>query len=178
MRSEALLNSTTLVDLALIGLLTDRARRGAVLIQAVRALGGDRFKPTADFVEDRLIALIGQGFVTVGERGDELCLSPDGPAHLIRLLRLELDPGASVLQAFCVSLKLCFLDLVGPEARGDIAGALCRSRACCPMSRDCCPPDDCPRLRRYLAIEERRLAHERRWLDDMLIEEGIVDAIP
>jgi hypothetical protein len=178
MSSEAALTSTTLVDLALLGLLTDRARRGAVIIQAVRALGGDHFRPTAAFVEDRLVALIGQGFVTAGERDDDLYLSADGPAHLIRLLRLELDPGASVLQAFCMSLKLCLLDLVGPEARGEIAGALCRSRDCCPMSRDCRPPHDCPRMRRYLAIEERRLAHERRWLDDMLIEEGIVDAIP
>jgi hypothetical protein len=164
-----------LVDLALLGLTSDRPRPLATLIASVKRAGGAGFTPTADFIETRARGLLDKGFVGCCPPDDELAATASGRVEIVRLLRLELDPGAVRLRWFCTSLKLCFLELVDAETRREIAGALCDARSCCPEGGSEAATPACPLMIRYLAIEQKRREHEQRWLEDILLEEGILD---
>ncbi|MEM7043836.1 MAG: hypothetical protein AAF543_13585, partial [Pseudomonadota bacterium] len=112
MSDSEVLNSKTLVDLALLGFLSAGAETSTVLIARIKHAGGDHFTPTADFIRDRLVGLINEGHVEITGRGDELVATPDGQDQIIRLLRQELDPTAAMLRTVCTTLKLCLLELV------------------------------------------------------------------
>lgn len=120
------LNSKTLVDLALLGFLSGGPQTASVLVDRIKRVVGDQLSPTADFIRDRLLGLVSGGHVEISGAGDELTVTSDGRKHIVRLLRLELDPTAVALRTVCSTLKLCLLDLVDGEIRGDIIEALCR----------------------------------------------------
>jgi len=177
MGDDAVLNSKTLVDLALLGFLSNGPQTASVLIDRIKRSGGDQFSPTADFVRDRLVSLIGRGHAEICGAGDELRATPGGQRHIVRLLRLELDPTAAALRTVCRTLKLCMLDLVDEETRSDIILALCRSRDCCPTSSSARDLPTCPMMARCLAIEEKRQVQENRFWQDTLLEEGLLDPV-
>lgn len=177
MMNESALGSKTLVDLALLGLLSDQRQPLPVLISLVKRAGGDRFTPTAMFIEERLLALITHGSVEVSSTDDQLCVTSAGLAQITRLLRLELDPTAANLRSFCATLKLCLLDLVDSNTRDEIVHMICTSRRCCPAQGDASDLPTCPMMTRYLVIEGKRQAHEEHWFDEINLEEGILDPV-
>ena len=124
MASTAVMSAGTAVDLALLGLLIERPRPADELIGAVKAVGGDRFTPTAAFIEGRLAQLTETGCLERQHGSGRLCPTRAGTAQLARLLRLEVDPGATALWAFCTTLKLSLLDLVGTECRREVVATL------------------------------------------------------
>ncbi|MEM8950125.1 MAG: hypothetical protein AAGC99_12420 [Pseudomonadota bacterium] len=175
MSDNEVLNSKTLVDLALLGFASDQVQTASVLIARIKRAGGDQFTPTADFIRERLASLVGMGHVEVTGDGDELVATPNGRNQILRLLRLELDPTASALRTVCTTLKLCLLDLVDEETRVEIVSTLCCSRDCCPnQSPDMALPN-CPLMTRYLTIEKKRQLQENRFWQDTLLEEGLLD---
>ncbi len=177
MSDDEVLNSKTLVDLAVLGFLSSGPQPAAALITRIKRAGGKTFTPTADFIEDRLLCLIAQGLVDGPSSNDELSATPGGRGHILRLLRLELDPNAATLRAVCSTLKLCMLQLVDEETRGDLIEALCRSRDCCPTSSSARDLPTCPLMERCLAIEEKRQVQENRFWQEQLLEEGLLDPV-
>ena len=175
MSDDEVLNAKTLVDLALLGFLSSGPQSASALIARIKLAGGSTFTPTADFIEDRLLGLIGQGFVDGPCRNQELASTPGSRHQILRLLRLELDPTAVALRTVCRTLKLCMLDLVDEETCGDIIETLCRSRDCCPTSGSARDLPACPLMARCLAIEEKRRSQEKRFWQDTLLEEGLLD---
>ena len=63
MVASTTMSSSAAVDLALLGLLAERARPLEELIEAVKRMGGGRFTPTAAFVEGRAAHLIETGCI-------------------------------------------------------------------------------------------------------------------
>ena len=177
MSDNEVLNSKTLVDLALLGFLSSGPQSTSALIARIELAGGGTFTPTADFIEDRLLCLIGQGLIDGPNREHELAATPRGRNQILRLLRLELDPSAAALRTVCSMLKICMLDLVDEETRGDIIETLCRSRDCCPTSSAARDLPGCPMMARCLAIEEKRQVQENRFWQDTLLEEGLLDPV-
>ncbi len=174
--STATMSSSAAVDLALLGLLAERARPIDELIDAVKRMGGERFTPTAAFVEGRVAHLIETGCIEV--HGERLGATRAGAAGLARLLCLEVDP-ASALWPFCTTLKLSLLDLVGAECRRDamtrLLGAGQRRASALEMARwaGC----DGLVLERCLAFEQEREALELRWLQEAMASERIGEGI-
>ena len=175
MSGNEILNSKTLVDLALLGFLSAGSKTSSVLIARIKRAGGDHFTPTADFIRDRLIGLVSKGHVEVARDGEGLIATPGGRDQILRLLRLELDPTAAVLRTVCTTLKLCLLDLVDDQTRAEIVSTLCCSRDCCPTQPSDTALTNCPLMARYLTIEQKRQAQEKRFWQDTLLEEGLVD---
>lgn len=175
MSEDEVLNSKTLVDLALLGFLSSGPQTVSALIIRIKRSGGEAFTPTVDFIEDRLLCLIDQGHVDSCSADGELSATLAGRQQILRLLRLELDPAAAALRTVCNTLKLCLLDLVDDRTRGEIARALCLSRKCCPTSAASSDLPACPLMTRYLAIEDKRRVQEERFWQDTLMEEGFLD---
>ena len=175
MSDKEVLNSKTLVDLALLGFLSSGPKTPTALVARVKRAGGRHFAPTADFIRDRLMDLLNKGHIEPVKDGDDLEMTSDGRDQILRLLRLELDPTASMLRTVCTTLKLCLLDLVDDETRSDIVVTLCCSRDCCPNLPQDAAVTNCPLMTRYLAIEQKQRAVEKRFLQDTLMEEGLLD---
>ena len=179
MASTAVMSSGTAVDLALLGLLADRPRLADELIGAVKAVGGDRFTPTSAFIEGRLAHLIETGCLERQRGGERLCATRSGAAHLARLLCLEVDPGAAALRAFCTTLKLSLLDLVGAECRRAVVATLLGAGRRRVSALEMAQWADCGGLvmERCLALEQEREALELRWLQDVMASERIGEGI-
>lgn len=177
MSDNEVLNSKTLVDLALLGFVSDQVQTASVLIVRIKEAGGDHLTPTADFVRERMAGLVSKGHVEVGGDGDQLIATPDGRDQILRLLRLELDPTAAVLRTVCTTLKLCLLDLVDEGTRAEIVSTLCCSWDCCPTPLPAAALPTCPLMTRYLTIEQKRQAEENRFWQDTLLEEGLLDPV-
>jgi Putative AphA-like transcriptional regulator len=178
MASTAVMSSSTAVDLALLGLLAERPRLADELVGAVKVVGGDRFTPTATFIEGRLLHLIETGCLEHRE-GDRLHATRAGTAHLARLLCLEVDPGAAALWAFCTTLKLSLLDQVGAECRRAAAATLLGAGRRRASAREMAQWASCAGtvMERCLALEQEREALELRWMQDVMASEGIREGI-
>jgi Putative AphA-like transcriptional regulator len=178
MASTAVMGSGTAVDLALLGLLVERPRPADELIGAVKAVGGDRFTPTAAFIEGRLAQLVDTGCLDRQHGSGRLCATRAGRAHLTRLLRLEVDPGAASLWAFCTTLKLSLLDLVGADCRREVAATLLGAGRRRASSLEMARCAGCgPVMERCLALEQEREALELRWLQDAVASRGTGERI-
>jgi hypothetical protein len=175
MTSTALINSSTAVDLALLGLLAERPRSMGELVGAVKVMGGDRFTPTSAFIEGRLAHLIEIGCLERRPGSDRLGATPSGAAHLARLLCLDVDPGAAALWAFCTTLKLSLLDQVKAEYRRPVVeGLLCAGRRrVSTLEMTQWTVSGGPVMERCLALEQEREALELRWMQDVMASEGI-----
>jgi hypothetical protein len=175
MASTSMMSSDTAVDLALLGLLTEGPRSLPELVGCVKVAGGDRFTPTTAFIEGRAAHLIEAGCITPRQGSDRLSATPCGTAHLMRLLRLEIDPGAATLRAFCMTLKFCLLDLVGTECRREVVATMIGAGRCRADQLETAQwaGCGCPMMERYLALEQKREAPELRWMQDLVAAEGI-----
>jgi Putative AphA-like transcriptional regulator len=175
--STATMSSSAAVDLALLGLLAERPRRIGELIDAVKMMGGERFTPTAAFIEGRVAHLIDMGCIE--RHGERLAATRSATARLAQLLCLEVDPGVATLRAFCTTLKLSLLDLVGAECRRDamttLLGAGRRRADALEMARwaGC----DGLVIERCLALEQEREALELRWLQEVMASQRIAEGI-
>jgi hypothetical protein len=179
MASTAVMSSSTAVDLALLGLLAERPRPADELIGAVKVVGGDRFTPTSAFIEGRLAHLVETGCLERQHAGERLGVTRAGTAHLARLLCLEVDPAAAALRAFCTTLKLSLLDLVGTECRRAVAATLVGAGRRRVSALEMAQWAGCGGLvmERCLALEQEREALELRWLQDVMASEGIGEGI-
>jgi hypothetical protein len=179
MASTAVISSSTAVDLALLGLLAERPRLAEELIGAVKVVGGDRFTPTAAFIEGRVAHLIETGCLERQHGGERLGATRSGMAHLARLLRLEVDPATAALRAFCTTLKLSLLALVGAECRREVVATLLDAGRRRASALEMAQWADCGGLvmERCLALEQEREALELRWLQEVLASEGMGERI-
>jgi Putative AphA-like transcriptional regulator len=179
MASTAVMSSDAAVDLALLGLVAERPRLADELVGAVKLVGGDRFTPTAAFIEGRVAHLVETGCLERRHDADHLGATRSGKAHLARLLCLEVDPGAAGLWAFCTTLKLSLLDLVGAECRREAVATLLdagrRRAGALEMAQwtGCCGPV----MERCLALEQAREALELRWMQDVMAEAAMGERI-
>jgi hypothetical protein len=177
MASTAVMSSSTAVDLALLGLLAERPRLAHELVGAVKIVGGDRFTPTSAFIEGRLAHLIETGCLE-HQQGERLHATRAGTAHLTRLLCLEVDPSAA-LRAFCTTLKLSLLDLVGSECRREVVATLLGAGRRRVSALEVAQWAECggPVMERCLALEHEREALELRWLQDVMASERVGEGI-
>jgi hypothetical protein len=178
MTSTAAMSSGAAVELALLGLVAERPRAPDELIGSVKMVGGDRFTPTSDFIEGRLAHLIETGCLEP-QQGELLCATRAGTARLAGLLCLEVDPSAPALRAFCTTLKLSLLDLVGPECRREAVATLLgvgRRRASALKMAQWAEFTG-PVVERCLALEQEREALELRWLQGVTASESIAEGI-
>ena len=159
----------------MLGFLCSQAETPTGLIAKIKHFGAEQFTPTADFIQARLIGLIDQGHVTFRDDDESMSITPAGRVQITQLLRLELDPTASLFKTVWTTMKVCLLDLVDGQTRDDIASALYCARDCCPTLASADGLQTCPLLARYLTIEQKRRDDDRRFWQDTLLEEGYLD---
>jgi hypothetical protein len=173
------MRSNGAVDLALLGLLAEGPCSRRELVGAIKVVGGDRFTPTSAFIEGRIADLIDRGHLECQADDDVLCATPSGTAHLTRLLRLEIDPGAETLRAFCTTLKLSLLNRVGAECRREVLGSLIGAgqRRADQLETARWADRGGSMMGRCLALEQQRAAFELRWMQDVMAAEGMGETI-
>ena len=160
------------LDLAVLGVLSEQPAGAAEVVAAVRRVGGARFQPTADVVHGRIAALARAGLLTpASDRGaGQRCwrASHGGRLRLRELLMLPSGSPGEALTEACVRLKICFVGMLDPEARGtmldDLLGAhrreLAEARAALERSEHASPF-----ARRCLVRDVERWEAELGWLE-------------
>ena len=161
------------LDLAILGIAGERTRSAADLIAAVRRIGGRRFQPTGDVIAGRIAALVEAGLLTSPTplAGEPLWQpSAAGRVEVQRLLMARTGAPGDALAAVCAGLKICFLGLLDPEARGavldDLLAAHRRALDEAEAARAGCPCR-CSFVQRYLARNVERWTAELSWLEAM-----------
>jgi hypothetical protein len=139
---------TDVGNLALLGLVAERPRPADELVGAVKLVGGDRFTPTAAFIEGRVAHLVETGCLERRHDADHPGATRSGKAHLAWLLCLEVDPGAAGLWSFRAAGRR-----TAPRER---AGDGAVDRLLCTVMERC------------LALEQAREALELRWMQDAM----------
>ena len=169
---DHVLSPSNLLDLAVLGILSERARTAAEVVGIVKRLGGARFQPTADVIAARMAALIEAGLLTPlpDGRADEVRWqhTPSGRAHVQRLLMMPSAAPVNALAAVCACLKICFLEVLEPDARDavleDLMAAHRRALGEAQGALSGCPCR-CAFVQRYLAREVDRWESELIWLE-------------
>lgn len=163
------LSSGAVMDLAVLGVVSERARSAAEVIAVVKRLGGGRFHPTSDVIAGRMASLVEAGLLApLPEDAPEVRwrLTASGRAHLQRLLMMPSAPPLNALAAVCACLKICFLEVLEPDARDavldDLMTAHRRALRQAERALSDCP---CRPVQRYLAREVERWASELSWLE-------------
>jgi len=170
------LSPSAVLDLAVLGVASERARTTAEVIAVVKRVGGTRFQPTTDVIAGRIAALAEAGLLAsppAAVAGGSWRPSAAGRAHVQRLLMMPSGSPVDALAAVCACLKICFLDLLQPAARDAViddlmAGhrrALHQARAAltgCPCR--------CAFVQRYLARDVERWEAELDWLEALASE--------
>ena len=173
----ALLSPSEVLDLAVLGMTSERARTAAEVAAAVKHVGAARFQPTTDVTVGRVVALAEAGLLSSAPSAPtgELVWrpSPAGQAHMERLLLMPSGSPANALAAVCAYLKLCFLELLQPTAReavvedlvaahrralGEAQAALAGCRCRCGLAQ------------RLLARDVERWEAELCWLEGLASE--------
>ena len=124
------LSPRNVLDLAVLGVASERARTAAEVISVVKRVGGARFQPTADVIAGRIAALAEAGLLTStpdaapARASGEVRWRPSasGRAHVQRLLMTQSASPADALAAVCACLKICFLEMLEPDARDAVIG--------------------------------------------------------
>jgi DNA-binding PadR family transcriptional regulator len=170
------LSPRNVLDLAVLGVASERARTAAEVISVVKRVGGARFQPTADVIAGRIAALAEAGLLTStpdaapARDSDEVrwLPSPSGHARVQRLLTTQSASPADALAAVCACLKICFLEMLEPEARDavivDLMAAHRRARDQAQAALAGCPCR-CAFVQRYLARDVERWESELIWLE-------------
>jgi Putative AphA-like transcriptional regulator len=148
------------------------------MISVVKRVGGARFQPTTDVIAGRIAALAAAGLLTSAPDGSgEIQWRPSasGRAHVQRLLMTQSAPPADALAAVCACLKICFLDILDPDARGavmvDLMAAHRRALDEAQAALTGCPCR-CALVQRYLAHDVERWEAELIWLEALAGEIG------
>ena len=172
-----LLSPSDVLDLAVLGVTSERARTAADVVAAVKEVGAARFQPVTDVILGRIGALAEAGLLSSARSGSggEVAwrASLAGRAYMERLLLRPSGPPVYALAAACACLKLCFLELLRPDAREAViedllAGhrhALGQAQAAlsgCAWR--------CPLVQRFLARDVERWEAEVCWLDALARE--------
>jgi Putative AphA-like transcriptional regulator len=160
------------LDLAVLGVLSEQPASAPEVVASVRRVGGVSFQPTAEVVNGRIAALARAGLLAPApdQLADQPCWrsSQAGRARLHDLLMLPSGSPEEAMAGVCARLKICFVDMLEPEARGamldDLLGAhrreLARARAAlgrCERSW--------PFARRCLVRDVERWEAELGWLE-------------
>lgn len=165
-----------LIDLAALGLLSERPQPPDDVVTFVKNAGGLHFSPTADVVMERLGRLVELGYAIEESTAgiSWLQITESGRARLVRLLHCDTDPSAAALSQLCTVLKLCFLDLLAPALRREVADSLLaasegRRRD---LERLCVDACRCPAVERCLTRAVAREDAELAWLRGILSSES------
>jgi DNA-binding PadR family transcriptional regulator len=161
------------LDLAVLGVVSEQPAGAAEVVVAVRRIGGGaRFQPTADVVHGRIGALARAGLLV--PKSDEVAgqrcwrASQAGRAHLRDLMTLPSGSPGEALSAVCVRLKICFVGMLDPEARGamldDLLAAHRRELARARAALERCEHPS-PFARRCLVRDVERWEAELGWLE-------------
>ncbi len=172
MDTDRVLSPSNLLDLAVLGILSERARTAAEVIAIVKRLGGTRFQPTSDVIAGRIAALVEAGLLTAlpDDTPGDVRWQPaaSGRAHLQRLLMTPSASPVDALAAVCACLKICFLEMLEPEARDalmvDLMGAHRRALSQAQAALSSCPCR-CVFVQRCLARDVERWEAELIWLE-------------
>jgi DNA-binding PadR family transcriptional regulator len=121
MNACVVLSPNEVLDLAVLGVTSERARTAAEVVAAVKHIGAARFQPIADVIAGRLLALAEAGLLISARRGSSgegaWRPSPAGREHMERLALMPSGSPVNALAAVCARLKVCFLELLQPDAR-------------------------------------------------------------
>lgn len=172
MGAEDFLSPNNVLDLAVLGVASERARTAAEVVSVVKRVGGARFQPTTDVIVGRIAALAEAGLLTsmpdATSGGLRWRPSASGRAHVQRLLMAQSASPADALAAVCACLKICFLEMLEPEARDavliDLMAAHRRALSQAQGALSGCPCR-CAFVQRYLAREVERWEAELSWLE-------------
>jgi hypothetical protein len=181
MSAGDLLSPSDVVDLAVLGVASERARTTAEVIAVVKRVGAGRFEPTVDVIGGRIAALAEAGLLTPmpdgasGGASREIRWRPSasGRAHVQRLLMMPSGSPVDALAAVCACLKICFLDLLEPAARDavidDLMAGHRRALHQAQAALAGCPCR-CAFVQRYLARDVERWEAELGWLEALASE--------
>ena len=173
MDAHVFLSPREVLDLAVLGVVSERARTAAEVISMVKRVGGARFQPTTGVIAGRIAALAEAGLLTSARSGGssrEVVWRPSaaGQVHVERLLLTPSSSPADALAAVCACLKLCFLELLRPTVRDavieDLKAAHRRARDEARAALAGCPCR-CAFVQRYLARDVERWQAELCWLE-------------
>jgi DNA-binding PadR family transcriptional regulator len=178
---DEFLSPSDVLDLAVLGVASERARTAAEVISVVKRVGGARFRPTADVIGGRIATLVEAGLLTTppdeapARVPDEVRWQPSarGRAQAQRLLTAPSAAPADALAAVCAGLKICFLGMLAPDARAavvsDLLAAHRRALGQAQAALTGCPCR-CPFVQRCLAREVERWESELAWLEALVDE--------
>jgi hypothetical protein len=160
------------LDLGVLGVVSEQPASAPEVVASVRRVGGVSFQPTADVVNERIAALVRAGLLAPApdQLAGRRCWRPSraGRAHLRDLLMLPNGSPAEALAGVCARLKICFVDILEPEARGamldDLLGAHRRELARARVALDRCEHSS-PFARRCLVRDVERWEAELGWLE-------------
>lgn len=177
MDGRVFLSPSAVLDLAVLGVTSERARTAAEVVAAVKHIGAARFQPITDVIAARIAALAEAGLLTSTRSGSagEVAWRPSaaGQAHIERLLLMPSGSPAHALAAVCASLKVCFLELLRPDARDvvidDLKAAHRRARDEAQAALAGCSCR-CAFVQRCLARDVERWEAELGWLEALASE--------
>jgi DNA-binding PadR family transcriptional regulator len=169
---DEILSPSDVLDLAVLGVASQRARTAAEVIGVVKRVGGARFRPTTDVIAGRIATLAEAGLLTPlpDQAPGEMRWQPSarGRARVRRLLMAQSAGPADALAAVCACLKICFLGMLAPEARdavvSDLLAAHRRALGEAEAALTGCPCR-CVLVQRCLAREVERWEAELAWLE-------------
>jgi Putative AphA-like transcriptional regulator len=172
-----LLSPSHVLDLAVLGVTSERARTAADMVAAVKEVGAARFRPVTDVILGRVGALAEAGLLSPVRppSGGEVVWHPSlaGRAYMERLLRMPSGPPGYGLAAACACLKLCFLELLQPDAReAVIEDLLAAHRHALDEAQAALAgcARRCPLVQRCLARDVERWEAELCWIDGLARE--------
>lgn len=155
-----------LIDLAVLGILSEGPAPAATLARLVKRLGAPGFVPTTDVIDTRIGHLLAEG--SLAPRGGAmLALTARGRERIRELLRAGGPSPAEALGAACQRLRVCLLDLLPAPAREEvIADMIACHRRELDQARDALKrcPCRCRFVERCLAREVERWESELGWL--------------
>jgi Putative AphA-like transcriptional regulator len=168
----ALLSPSEVLDLAVLGVTSERARSAAEVIAAVKHIGAARFQPTADVIVGRVVALAEAELLNAtrnASSGEAVWRpSPAGQTHMERLLLMPSGSPVDALAAVCACLKIGFLELLQPDARDavmvDLMASHRRALSEAQAALTGCPCR-CAFVQRCLAHDVERWEAELTWLE-------------
>jgi hypothetical protein len=172
-----LLSPSQVLDLAVLGVTSERARTAAEVVAAVKEVGTARFQPVTDVIVGRVGALAEAGLLSPARTraGGEAVWRPSsaGRGYMERLLLTPSGPPVHALAAACACLKLCFLELLQPDAReAVIEDLLAAHRLALGQAQSALTGCvwRCPLVQRCLTRDVERWEAEVGWLDSLARE--------
>jgi hypothetical protein len=163
------MSPSDIIDLAILGVLSEGPASVTTVTRVVKRLGQPRFAPTSEVVMTRIERLIARGRIAATpDACDELMLTERGCSAVAELLRRAGPSPAEALGGVCQTLRVCLLDMVAPDLRRDIVDDMIEAhrreldRAMEALAR--CPCR-CRFVERCIARDVERWEAEISWLE-------------